>query len=208
MKHFNLLVAFAAIVLFVGCEKDFIPQEGIVMGNSEQIQGTYIITGPHSYWEKTTKWLSSPPQGEYTVNFSNMEVNKNVCSIDGRCPVFVGSTTFVVSSSYQTVSVPVREVTCKLSFKGTDGVKISKILVNNVPTTLFIDGEFGQPSSMQLSGDSYVIASDMEVSICIDVLDDLGKTKDIKVLKSQIDAKPGKSYTLKVGENDISVVSN
>lgn len=201
----NLLAALAAIVLFAACEKDLIPQEGIVMTNPDKIQGTYVITGTHSYIEKTTKWLSTPPQGQYRVFFTNMEVNGNVCNIADKHPVFVGESTFTVTSSTQreTISVPVREITCHLSFKQTDGVKISNILVSGIPTVLFIDGEFDQFTSKQLDGDSYVVATQIEVSICI--INELNA--EMKVLKTRINAQPGCKYSLKVGKDNISISS-
>lgn len=212
MRHFNFLVVFTAICLLSSCdylEPDDTPTtQGIMLTNKDGLEGTYIISGAHSYLEKTTKWLSSIPKGEYSVFFTNMDVYENACYITGKNPVFVGETTFVVNSTPQKeiIPVPTREITCHLSFKPEEGVSISQILVNGTPTVLFIDGEFGNFTSMQLSGDSYVVATEMEVSICI--INQLEGSQEMKILKMNIDAKPGRRYSLKVRKDNISISSD
>lgn len=214
MKHFYLLAVFTAISLFSSCDylkPDDTPiSQGIMLTNKDGLEGTYIISGAHSYLEKTTKWLSSIPKGEYSVFFTNMDVYGNACYITGKNPVFVGETTFVVNSVSQKeiIPVPTREITCHLSFKQEEGVSISKILVNGTPTTLFIDGEFGNFTSLQLSGDSYVVATQMEVSICTINQIEGGQDQEMKILKTKIDAKPGHRYSLKVRKDNISISSN
>ena len=212
MKHFNLLVVFTAICLLSACDylqPDDTPiPQGIMLTNKDGIEGTYIISGSHSYLEKTTDWLSSLPKGEYSVFFTNMDVHGNACYITGKNPVFVGETTFVVNSVSQKeiIPVPIREITCHLSFKQADNVSISKILVNGVPTVLFIDGEFGDFTSMQLGGDSYVVATQMDVSIC--TINQLEGGQEMKILKTKLDAKPGHRYSLKVDKDNISISLN
>lgn len=213
MKQFYLLAIFTAISLLSSCDylmpdETSIPQ-GIMLTNKDGLEGTYIISGAHSYLEKTTKWLSTPIDGEYTASFCNTEVKKNVCYFDGKGPVFVGKTKFEVPSPNQTVSVPVEEISCMLSFKEGNGVKISKALVAGVPNYMFIDGQFGQPTTVTLYDKGYVIATkNMEVSISVDILDDSGRIKEMKVLETKINAQPGHRYILKVAANDISVSSN
>ena len=211
MKHLITLMSMC-LCLFSACDY-FLPDDtstdqGIMLTNESGLSGTYIVTGPHSFWDKTTKWLSFPPQGEYKVFFTNLPVDGNICSVVDNTPVFIGEASFDIAPPYnrQSISVPIREITCRLSFKQESGTRISKILVSGIPSTIYIDGEFGKPTSLQLSGDCYVIASLMEVSVC--TINGSEEAQDMNVLKTRINAEPGYRYTINVGRENISVSSN
>lgn len=227
MRHFLFLVAFATLTL-ASCDDLLFPdtetnsgdssyvdpqkKDGITLKNSTNESGTYTIIGPHSFSLQTDGFLKTPPPGEYEVFWVNQKVNNNTFSIDGKQPIFLGYTTFTVSSPIQTatISVPVREITCHLQFQSEKGVKISSVLLKGTEKSVYIDGEFvhNEPTlKLDANFSSYVVASNMNISVTIELVDEFGASKDVKLLESPIDAKPGKQYTLKVGENKISITS-
>ncbi len=209
MRHIlNLLAAIAAIFIISACDylqPDAIPTaQGIFFSNKGKLSGTYVVTGAHSYIEKTTDFLPSLPDGEYHVFFTTAKVSGNICYFDGINPAIVGNTKFVVSSSdkAQSVLVPINEITCHLSFKAEDGVKFSKAVVTDIPDSMYIDGELGQPKNLTFYKDCYVIATRMKVFISVDIED---LNQPMKVLEGVIDAQPGHKYILKLGKDGISV---
>lgn len=212
MKYFKLLVVFTTICcLFSACDDLFqsdvaspYQAQAIAFTNNGNLKGTYVVTGAHSYVEKTTDFLPSLPDGEYNVFFINAKVSGNICYFDGSNPTIVGNTKFEVSSSdkAQAVSVPINEITCHLSFRAEEGVKFSKAVVTDVPDSMYIDGELGQPKNLTFYKDCYVIATKMKVFISVDVED---PNQPMKVLESVIDAQPRHKYILKLGKDKVSI---
>jgi hypothetical protein len=226
MKNIFFL-AFAALTL-ASCEDLLFPdtetkpvdssytepqkKDGITLTNTMNESGTYTIIGPHSFCLQTNEFLKTPQPGEYEAFWVNQKVNNNTFAIDGKQPIFLGYTTFVVTSPIQTatISVPVREITCYFQFQSEKGVKISSVLLKGTEKSVYIDGVFvhDEPTvKLDANFDSYVIASKIDISATIELVDDFGASKDVKLLKKAIDAKPGKKYTMKVGENGISITS-
>ena len=217
MRQFlNLLVAIVTICLFEGCdyfESDVTPTtaQAIFFSNKggingTELNGTYIVTGAHSYVEKTTDLLPSLPDGEYNVFFINGKVNGNICYFDGKEPTLIGNTQFVVSSSdkARAILVPLKEITCRLSFKADEGVKFSKAVITNVSNSMYIDGELGQPKNLTIYGDCYVIATSkpMKIFISVDVDD---PDQPIKVLEGVINPQQGHRYTFRLMKDGFSV---
>jgi hypothetical protein len=206
MKYFKLLVVFTTICcLFSACDDLFqsyvaspYQAQAIAFTNNGTLKGTYIITGSHSYVEKTTDLLPPLPAGEYNVFFINEKVNGNICYFDGKNPTLIGNTEFIVSPSdkARSISVSLKEITCHLSFKVGEGVKFSKAVIN-APNSMYIDGELGASKNLTFYNDCYVIAGPgpMKIFVSVDVDD---TSQPIKVLEGVIDAQAGHKYTLKL----------
>lgn len=207
---FYTLTAIAAIFIIPACDylcpDPDITQNGLKISNDKGLDGTYFVVGPHNYYEKVTNQLPTPTaEGEYRVFFTNAQVDGNVCFIDGKEPIFMGNTKFEVSYEHkiERISVPVGTITCWLSFKEGNGVKFSKAIIKNVPTSIFIDGEVNRTNDLTLYGDSYVIASRLHIFVSIDVTD--GSTPPIKVVETTIDAQPGHKYVVKLEKDGASI---
>ena len=77
-----------------------------------------------------------------------------------------------------------------------------------------MNGEFnGTPTSIPFDKINYnfvyyVVAKQIEISVSVDILNDLGETEDIKAFKENIDIQPGRQYTIKVGKDGLSISSN
>lgn len=216
MRHVLFLAAFATITI-ASCDMLELPQaesknDGkIFLTNPKNMEGTYTTTGPHGFFYRG-QVLKVTSQGEYQIVFINSyKVDDNICWLDGTEPVFIGKTTFIADEQSQTyaVSVPAEEISCYLHFNTEKSVKLSDILLKGVSNKIFTDGDFVDSNpTMKLMGSSYVIAAPMEISIGIQLVDEHGATQEIKVLKTTLNAKPRHQYSIRVGEDEISVSSN
>lgn len=222
----NLLIAFVAAILFVGCEmfdtpttkEDLLPnpsQAEVMFYNNTNTVGTYLVQGDgdYSYKDCTTEFTSfvtcSPRvDGEYTAKFISLQSKDNVYDINGKEPVYVGKRTFKVPNDLGTkLSIPLREITSKISFNEENGVKISNIIVNGTPKRIFIDGEPIEKDISPIeikSKDVFLVSALIKIQVCVIY------EGEMRVFTEQLDAQPGCRYNIKVeGDRMIpSIASN
>ena len=220
----TLMAAFATIIVITACVDDLTPdlpnkednptsnlppKTGITFDNSENIQGTYVIVGEPALHEVTTKaWLSTLREGEYRVYFSNVSPEGDVISVSGQNPIFIGQTTFsITNADSKTISVPVKEISSKLSFKLDKNIKISRLLISGIQKSVLIDGGFNEMyPTLQLQTKEmtsfyyYIVAKSAELTVSVDLLDESGQIKDVKVFKQKIEVQPGHQYAIKIGD--------
>jgi hypothetical protein len=217
-KIFTLLVAFATIVVFTACEDYLIPQDspskkGITFTNTGNVQGMYVIVGEPALREETQNGWLPPRQGEYKAYFSSVPPQGDVISISGKDPIIIGQAAFTVSDtgSKTTISVPVKQISSKLFVQKGKNIRMSKVLLKGLQPSVLMNGQFdGAPKSIQFDKIDYsfywhIVATQIEISVSVDILNNLGETQDIKTFKGKIDIQAGHQYTVTVDANGLSV---
>ncbi len=228
MRHLNLLVVLTTIVVFAGCEDSLKPDtppinggedssqvttpnpppkvKGIHFRNHENVQGIYVISGPHQYHKEVSSSVESlPVEGEYSVFFTNAQMNENICEIDGKRSIYMGASSISTPLKDTTIMVPIRQVTCKLEITSADNVKILNRYIKGLVTSVLIDGEtYKDPSFKEIGSSYYPYAGEMELSAFVEVYKE-GKLCGSSQLKKDIVLDSGKHYVAKIEEDGISI---
>lgn len=226
----NFIAIATGVILLAGCEKDLKPDtlpingsedtnqttqtpppkvKGIHFRNPNNIQGVYVISGPHQYHKEVSSSLESlPVEGEYKVFFTNAQMNENICKIDGERSIFMGRDSVHTPLNDTIIMIPIEEVTCKLEITSVDSVKIVKRYIKGLVTEILIDGEtYKDPSFKEIGNSYYPYAGEVELSVFVEVYNSKGELKGSNQLKESVVLEPGKQYIAKIGES-ISISSS
>ena len=216
MKNHIFWIAFmAATLLLAGCGKDeFTPQgckitftnDGIVE-ERPLVGGMYYVSrhGDEYFNLTATECIPTPPEGRYAVLFNSATPTNGIIAVDGKDPIFVGTTDFHVPGA-TSVNVHVERITAEIRFQIKKGISVSAVKLLGTPSSIYISGEpaSSEPEQINLSGNDLhnrqiVAAQDIIVMASIDD----GKT--LETIKTVFDAKRGRQYTIEIYGGGISV---
>lgn len=214
MKQITHILTVIAALFMLCCCDDYlqpettVPPGKIMISNDKGLDGSYVVTGPGEYHEKTEKFLSYPTiPGNYTVKFISSKLNANICQIPGDIPVYMGTTSFDTNPNSNKVVVPINEITCKISCSSSqEHVKILKTYLDGVYQSMVITGEiYTKPVQKQIGSVYYPLAiGQLQLSFNVEILNAEDK-QEWKIFQATINPQPGYHYIAKIGEDGVTI---